>query len=425
MNVRSLMTHTILCSAAILASIALAAQQLPTALLTLQPAQVLPGLPVAFLVTVNNPNKQPVTLLDAMELRVTSAAGTFMATGIGGRSVLNLPPDAVTPCGSPKCFVIPGNSQRQLYIDYGAALAENEFFADERLNVPGVYSLQLVLHPAAPDGGAAAINSNAAVLTVATPTGVDADAATFLRQQAPTHVWSLVQWATGGDAIAPRIRSDYPASAYVPWVAGYGRITSPSATLNLIDGALARNPPDSLRDNLMLLKGKLLAQWSGDALYAARNLDLALTYADQARATLDTLVKVAIADLTKQKATATLSQLYTNATARTSLDQMAAGDPPAPAQLVPHVDCVVLGSGASFMAQFGYANPNTTNKVLQVSDLNQVTPAPRDQGQPRIFRPGSHDHVFVATSPGGELKWHLDGNVATATRDFATPCSAP
>ncbi|HEX3583480.1 MAG TPA: hypothetical protein VH087_17040, partial [Thermoanaerobaculia bacterium] len=84
-----------------------------------------------------------------------------------------------------------------------------------------------------------------------------------------------------------------------------------------------------------------------------------------------------------------------------------------------------LGSGASFTAHFGYANPNTANKVLQISDLNQVTPAPRDQGQPRVFRSGSHDHVFVATSPGGELKWHLDGNVATATRDFATPCSAP
>ncbi len=418
-------TRTILCAAALLAGIALNAQQLPTALLSLQPSQVLPGLPVAFLVTVNNPNKQPVTLFDAMELRVTSAPGTFTATGLGGRGVLNLPSDAVTPCGSAKCFVIPGNTQKQLYVDYGAGLAENEFFADERLNVPGVYSLQLVLHPETPDGSTAAINSSAATLTVATPAGVDADASTFLQQQSPTHVWSLVQWATGGDAIATKIRSSYPTSAYVPWVAGYGRITSPAITLSVIDTALAQNPPDSLRDNLLFLKGKLLAQWSGDALYAARNLDLALTYADQARATLDTLRKVAIADVTKQKATTALSQLYTNATARMSLDQMAAGDPPAPAQLVPHVDCVVRGTDASFTAQFGYANPNTANKVLQVGDLNQVTPAPRDQGQPRVFRPGSHDHVFVATSPGGELKWHLDHNVATATRDFATPCAAP
>jgi hypothetical protein len=104
---------------------------------------------------------------------------------------------------------------------------------------------------------------------------------------------------------------------------------------------------------------------------------------------------------------------------------MAAGDPPAPAQLLPHVECVALGSGESFTARFGYANPNAASKVLQISDLNQVTPAPRDQGQPRIFKPGQHDGVFVAASPGGELKWHLDGNVATATRDFAIPCTAP
>jgi hypothetical protein len=424
MNARTSIARTILCSAALLTGLTLSAQQIPTAILSLHPSQVLPGLPVAFLVTVNNPNKQPVTLLDAMELLVMSATGTFAATGIGGHTVLNLPTEAMTPCGSTKCFVIPGNSQRQLYIDYGGALAENEFFADDRLNVPGVYSLQLVLYADTPDGSAAAIRANPATLTIAVPAGIDADASTFLQQLSPTHVWSLVQWATGGDAVARRIRSDYPTSAYVPWVAGYG-ITSPAATLNVIDSALALNPPDSLRDNLLWIKGTLLERWSGDALYASRNLDLALAYADQARTTLDTLTKVAIANITKQKATAALSELYTNATARTSLDQIAAGDPPAPLQLVPHVDCVVLGNDASFTAHFGYANPNAANKVLQLGDLNQVTPAPRDQGQPRVFRPGPHDHVFVATSPGGELTWHLDGNVATATRDFATPCSAP
>ncbi|HEY2090776.1 MAG TPA: hypothetical protein VGJ81_02720 [Thermoanaerobaculia bacterium] len=420
-----MIARTIRCAAALFTGITLSAQQLPTALLSLNPSQVLPGLPVAFLVTVNNPNKQPVTLLDAMELQVASAAGTFMATGIGGRSGVTLPPDAVTPCGSAKCFVIPGNGQKQLYVDYGGALAENEFFADERLNVPGVYSLQLVLYVDTSDGSKAPITSNPATLTVSVPSGVDADAWTFLRQQSPTHVWSLMQWATGGDAIATRIRSDFPTSAYVPWIAGYGRATEPSVTVKVIDTALAQNPPDSLRDNLLWMKGTLLEGWSDNALHAARNLDLALTYADQARTTLDTLKRVAIADVTKQKATATLAELYTNATARTSLDRMAAGDPPAPAQLVPHVDCVVLGSDSSFTAQFGYVNPNAANKVLQISDLNQVTPAPRDQDQPRIFRPGSHDHVFGATNPGGELKWHLDGNVATATRDFATPCSAP
>jgi hypothetical protein len=375
-------------------------------------------------VTVNNPNSQAVTLL-AMQLRVTTAAGTFMAMGIDRRDVVGLPTEATTPCYSARCFVVPANAQKQLYVDYGPALAENEFFADERLNVPGVYSLQLILSVNNPNGSPWEITSNAATLTVATPTGVDAGASTFLQQQSPTHVWSGVLWALGGEGIASRIRSDYPTSGYVPWVAALGRITSQSATLSVIDSALAQNPPDSLRDNLLWLKGKLLEHWSGDAMYAYRNMDQAITFADQARSTLDTLKKVAIADVTRQKAIATLAELYTPATARATLDQIAAGDPPAPAQLVPHVDCVALGSGEGFTAQFGYSNPNTTNKVIQIGDLNQVTPAPRDQGQPRVFRLGQRDHVFTASSPGGELKWHLDGNVATATRDFATPCSAP
>jgi hypothetical protein len=87
------------------------------------------------------------------------------------------------------------------------------------------------------------------------------------------------------------------------------------------------------------------------------------------------------------------------------------------------VDCVTKGAGQSFSARFGYSNPNRVTKVLQIGSDNQVTPAPHEQGQPRNFKPGDHANVFVASSSGGNLKWHLDGNTATATADLQKPCT--
>jgi hypothetical protein len=40
-----------------------------------------------------------------------------------------------------------------------------------------------------------------------------------------------------------------------------------------------------------------------------------------------------------------------------------------------------------------------------------------------LFKPGDHANVFAASSPGGDLKWHLDGSTATATADFPTQCT--
>jgi hypothetical protein len=91
-------------------------------------------------------------------------------------------------------------------------------------------------------------------------------------------------------------------------------------------------------------------------------------------------------------------------------------------KVVPRVECVTKGQGQAFTARFGYSNPNSVVKVLPLSNLNEVTPAPRDQGQPRVFRSGDHSNVFTATSPGGNLQWHLDGATAEAARNLAVQC---
>jgi len=395
-------------------------QQPPSAVLALDPSTTLPGLPVAFVVTIANPSDHPITFMNAMKLRVTTASGTFMATGLN-RDQVDLPSE-VERCAGEPCVTVAAHGQKQLYVNFGPHLTSNEFFEDARLATPGTYTLQLVLYVEGP--APTEVISSPAILTIRQPEGIDAQVWQFMRGQTTGGVWSLTQWALNGDLVAPKLRADFPTSGYIPWVAGLGRVTPPSNAVNVIDGALAMNPTPSLLSNLLWTKAATLAAWSNSAIMTNRNVNQCIEFADQARDAYQMLAKFAPSDALKQIATDALKHLYSPATADEELRQLSAGDPPAPAVVVPKVECVSKGAGRTFTATFGYVNPNRALKVLQIGNLNQITPAPRDQGQPRVFKPGDHPHVFTASSDGGELKWHLDGTEATATADFAVQCVA-
>lgn len=400
------------------------ASEQPSVVLSLEPAVTLPGIPVAFLATIDNPGNDPILMTDSATLRVTTAAGTFDANGASG-SIANLPPSDVEPCNDAKCITVPPHGRKQVYFDYGPSLAENEFFRDERLSEPGTFQLQLILYYEKGDIPFAEAPSNTVPFVIQQPTGVDAAVWAALRQGSPTHQWTAIQWIVGGDRAAEAIRRDFPTSRYVPYVAALGHASSPAESVSFINAALSQNPTPSLRDNLLVTKGAYLNYLSGSALHADRNLDAAMQFADEARAAYEKLQSVAISDVRRQQASDGLKKVLTEVVAREDLQLLAAGDPPAPARVVPKVECVSKGEGEAFSVRFGYVNPNDSFKVLQLSDDNQITPAPRDQGQPRIFGSGTHTNVFVAKSPGGVLKWHLDSNVAAATADSAPPCPSP
>ena len=364
--------------------------------------------------------------MDAMVVHVTTVGGvTFNAAGVAGRTQLNLPQDAVEDCGSGHCVTIPAGRHKQIYVNYGPLLADNEVFSDERLAKPGTYALQISLYAAGPvDGPDVEVLTNSTTLTIEQPTGVDADVWQYLHTVAASGNMTIHDWISAGPAVARMLRSTFPSSRYTPWVATLGPASSHEEVVGQIDAALATNPPFSLRDNLLWLKGGYLAQLSKDELYAERDLDTALAFADRARAAYTTLEKIAASDSLRAHAVEGLSHLYTTATARGTLEQLVQDDPPAPLKLVPRVQCVSPGPGQTFSARFSYVNSNTANKVLQIGNLNEITPAPRAQGQPRVFQPGDHRDVFTASSPGGNLIWHLDGNTAVATADFAVRCDS-
>jgi hypothetical protein len=130
MSTTSFLRRLACCSSAVILAVHAIAAQPPAATLALDPPRTLPGLPVAFNVIITNMGDDPITFGDLMVLEVTTANEKFLAKGIENRTNLNLPDEVVGPCGAGKCFTVPPHSERQLYINYGPALVQNEFFAD-------------------------------------------------------------------------------------------------------------------------------------------------------------------------------------------------------------------------------------------------------------------------------------------------------
>jgi hypothetical protein len=392
--------------------------------LTLLPSSTLPGLPVGFLLTIANPSPQPQTLSDFIRLKVSTPTGTFSAGGLRRETTLHLPGDQLEKCSFMSCLTIPGNGERQLYVRFGPMLVQNEFFADRRLSSPGRYDLRATLSlMTSPGGPLTDVDSDTQTLTIQQPTGADLAVWTFL-QQSSGNAWSEEDWIHRGDTVASEIRSTYPTSQYAPWVAAIGPPTTTLDTkLARLDAGLSGNPAAALRDELLLEKGGILEGLSRSALTGERDADKALSLAEQARAVFTELRNVALTAYMRAQANDALAHLVTRPNAFATIRSLADHDPPAPAAVVPRVECVQPGPGQSFTARFGYTNPNRVLKVLQIGADNQVTPAPRETGQPRVFAAGNHSNVFVASSPGGNLTWHLDGNKATATAAFPQRCS--
>jgi hypothetical protein len=403
-----------------------AADEPPRVSLTLLPDTILPGLPAGFLLTITNLSARPEVIAQAASLKVTGPSGTFNALGLRGSPMINLPSDQMEKCNSAECFTLPPNGQRQLYLRFGPLLVENEFFADRRLSSPGRYALEvtlLVLN--LPGSDMSEIHSDTQTLTIQQPAGADLAVYNFLQQTSGGRGWIPADWLNTREAVIRQIRTAYQTSGYIAWLGAINLDPRASLSTELaqLDSALGGNPPAAVRDELLLAKGGLLQGASDSASFSERDADKAATLAGQARVVLTQLVDVALTDYTRSHAADALSHLLTPALALANIQFLAALDAPAPARVVPRVECVTKGAGQSFSARFGYSNPNCVIKVLQIGADNQVTPAPRQQGQPLVFKPGDHASVFVGTSPGGELKWHLDGSTATATADFSTRCT--
>jgi len=296
------------------------AAQPMSATLRLLPDTTLPGLPTAFLVTVSNPADVPQTIENSMQLAVVSANGRFSAHGMANRTNIGIPSEIMDKCNSVTCATIPPHGSREFYIGYGNSLAGNEFFADERLNVPGTYTLTMTLLGGI-FGSKAVIVTNSATLTVRQPSGNDQDVAQFLSSNAMAYprVWTTTDWILQ-EKIAYEIRARFPDSTYAIWAAGTAQ-TNPAQATQALEAALAKNPTPSLRDDFLSALGGWLEAWSRHVLWTEGDADKAAALDQRAIAVYKTLRDVAAPEIYRRFASEKLAKLesFTPQTYRNSV----------------------------------------------------------------------------------------------------------
>ena len=104
-----------------------------------------------------------------------------------------------------------------------------------------------------------------------------------------------------------------------------------------------------------------------------------------------------------------------------------AGSPPTTLPLKVFPLCV-RRTGSTYMARFGYINPNHGDVVLPIGASNSVAPRPQDRGQPTTLRPGIAWSAFtVRRIPlNGAVTWTVrcagETVRATATADLKRNC---
>jgi hypothetical protein len=64
-------------------------------------------------------------------------------------------------------------------------------------------------------------------------------------------------------------------------------------------------------------------------------------------------------------------------------------------------------ANGTYVAKFGYKNLNSSNINIPIGDLNKVTPAPLDKGQPTGFLVGTVNDAFRVAFSNGTITWHL------------------
>lgn len=84
-------------------------------------------------------------------------------------------------------------------------------------------------------------------------------------------------------------------------------------------------------------------------------------------------------------------------------------------RLSPVLECVEEKDDGSYVAHFGYFNPNGWALDVSVGGDNRFSPGPKDRGQPELFEPGRHVDVFEVPFVSGNQVWKLGRRTATAS----------
>jgi len=240
-------------------------------MLALEPSATLPGIPVTFRFTVENPTSRTVRVPRWSVLHVAPVGGDPFISRWMGEWVANISDyteqESLPPHQS-LSFAIP--------LDY--LLASPAWFSDSRLCQPGTYNLRILLNDKlTQDGvrgktaarvlseyGTTAFLSNDVTLTVRDPIGADAEVWSYLNKQAGGE-FSAAFWPRGHE-LAKRIWTEYAGSTYARYVAALVPARETAGRMSILNQALAADPGGPLAEWYRLRLASLQRRKYGEAI---------------------------------------------------------------------------------------------------------------------------------------------------------------
>jgi hypothetical protein len=223
--------------------------------LDVTPAVTLPGIPVSLRLTFSNDApSRPV----AVPTQVVLAA-----RGAGERFAAHWEAHNVTPMNGVPREV--GRTPVVFEFSTDGSFGVPGWFFDDGLAAAGTYELQLYVGqftdsmlPLAELIPQASAVSNVAKLTVAEPTGVDAEVWSALKRIAGTEDdWLANDVLREGNAAARDLLARYPDSSYAGWLASMGVHEDVETRAQILRDWLSKHPGDPQFENRMLR----VAEW--------------------------------------------------------------------------------------------------------------------------------------------------------------------
>ena len=376
------------------------------------PEKTLPGIPVAFRVTVSNPSAETLSLQNGVQIEVAASNSTFFAADDSGEPVW-APLDATT---SAAINIAPG-AHRDFFFSAGCSLADQPYFADARLTLPGSYSLRAKLLPNG--GGDTPLWSAPASFIVTEPQGSDAAVWSAMLQRSARSGHSgfaASEWVASQFDLADEIYAKYPDSHYVPYVACFKRATTGQDRIALLQSALATSPEGPIADRLKLSMAAV-HETLADHARATMDADRAVREMAEARQLVQAVQTDSVYPFLREEAAVAAAHLESDGDLRAAVAalQQDAAVSASPA-VFPFVDCVSVRSGR-LTARFGYRNVKSQTATIEMGSSNSISPADAAKRLPTSFRPGLHGNAFHATSAGEPIVWRLHGVDAVATNN--------
>jgi len=207
--------------------------------LALEPATVLPGLPVSFHVTMTNRSSHRIVVPANVQLRVTPADGEAFTARYGYIEDGTI---GTWPRGEygERIALLP-NETREIVFPVDTTLMGPEWFGDPRLSHPGSYRLQLIADAQGDDAEpSTTIVSTTATLIVRQPTGEDAKVWTKMQELAGPSGWHTGMHTMNG--IAGYVWHEHPTSSYLPYVASVLALSDSAETIRALQAAIELDP---------------------------------------------------------------------------------------------------------------------------------------------------------------------------------------